>query len=339
MTTVLILLLAGVSNAQETTKTAPRGVESTAEPTEAPADEAPADEATEDGDTVTAPREDWTMTPPPEVEPGSERLVYVVEEGDTIDSIAMNQGFLPDDIRRWNRIEGEVAPGDEVILWVAPMEEEPEAPAPVIDVAEAEEAPKKGKKEKKEREDDGDDKSGVGFFAGVQVGPSFSLSPLKPAVAPRLELGLELPPLDRSFRIFVSGQYLRPKAIGDVSDDRVPGGSFSYEVNQDELSIAFGPSFRAGMIDGPVKPEVAVGPNVFLYRSTANGSAGGSAFPESQEQYTRVGIYAAAGIGAELGPGELTAHFMFQSSAFKGVITGEANSASLSPMVGYRFVF
>lgn len=274
--------------------------------------------------------------PPADVEPGSKLVWYEVKSGDTMESIANTLGFLPEDLRRWNQLgAGEPAPGTRLQTWVAPGPE-PE-PAPVAEPV-AEEPEKKKKKEPAEG-GEADEAQGVGFFVGLSVGPAFSISPLKPAVSPRLELGLELPPLDRSFRIFVSGQYLRPAAIGSANDDRVPGGSFDYDLRQDELSIAFGPAFRAGMLESKVKPEVSVGPNVYMYRSTVNGEAGGAAFPESREQYTRVGIFAAAGIGYELGPGELTVLLSCASSGLNGVVTGESNSLALSPLVGYRFVF
>ena len=193
------------------------------------------------------------------------------------------------------------------------------------------------KKEKKAKSRDAN--TGLGGFVGVQVGPAFSLTPLGTAVTPRLEGGLELPPLQRSFRVFVSAQYLRPRAVGSAADDRVPGGSFDYDLKQDELSIATGVSFRLGMLDSAIKPEVSVGPDLFMYRSTVVGSAGGAEFGESTEEYSRIGIFASGGVGVALGPGELTGLVQFQSSAFRATITGEAPSASISPTLGYRLVF
>lgn len=273
--------------------------------------------------------------PPDDVEAGSSLVWYEVKSGDTIEGIANDLGFLPDDLRRWNNLPtGEPAPGTRLQTWVAPGPE----PEPAVEPEPEPEPEGKTKRDKSKDGTDEDDK-GVGFFAGLSVGPAFSLNPLKPAVSPRLELGLELPPLDRSFRIFVSGQYLRPAAIGSADDARVPGGNFEYDLRQDELSIAFGPAFRTGMIESKVKPEISIGPNIYMYRSTVNGEAGGAAFPESREQYTRVGIFAAGGIGWELGPGELTVLLSCASSGLNGVVTGEANSLALSPLVGYRFVF
>ena len=128
-------------------------------------------------------------------------------------------------------------------------------------------------------------------------------------------------------------------ALAPAKADRVPGGSADYELKQDELSVNFGPAFRLGMLNGKVIPEVSVGPNIYMYRSTVNGSAGGAAFPETTEQYTRVGIYAAGGVGIALGPGELTGLLTLGSSALGGVVSGDVSSAALSPTVGYRFVF
>ncbi len=302
--TAILLLLTGLSFAQDKTVTPP-------------------DDTKEVSKTASADAENR----PKDVEEGSVRKVHTAKDGETVDSIAMDYGFMPADLKGWNKIAGDVKAGDEIVLWIPPAEPEPE-PEPEVEVAEA----------KPEKEKSSDDKEGVGGFVGVHVGPAFSLSPLGTAVTPRLEGGIILPVMDRSFRIFVGGQYLKPVTTGSAQDPHVVGG-WDYEMKQDELSISFGPAFRPGMLDGSVKPEVAVGPNIYMYRSTANGSAGGAAFPETTEQYTRVGIYASAGASMDLGPGELALLLTMASSGLNGVITGEAASAALSPSLGYRLVF
>ncbi|NCG18439.1 MAG: hypothetical protein GWP91_05445 [Rhodobacterales bacterium] len=268
---------------------------------------------------------------PSDVEEGSVQKVHTAKDGDTIDSISMEYGFMPLDLRSWNKIDGEVKAGDEIVLWIPPPEPEPEVET---QVAEAESV--KETEEKKPRIANGE--SGLGGFVGAHVGPAFSLSPLGTAVTPRLEGGVVLPMVDRSFRIFVGGQYLKPVASGEGQDVHVTGG-WDYEMKQDELSFSFGVGFRPGMLKGKIKPEVSVGPNIYLYRSTVNGSAAGAVFPESTEQYTRVGLYASGGASVDLGPGELAVLFTMASSGLNGVVTGEAASAALSPSLGYRLVF
>ena len=305
--TPILLLLAGLSFAQDKTVS--------------PTDDAKAEAATDDASAAV----------PAGVEEGSVRKVHTVKDGDTIDSIALDYGFMPVDLRGWNKLEGDVKAGDEVVLWIPPPEPESEAETEVADAA-----PTKEKKEKTQRS--ANDNQGIGGFVGAHVGPAFSLSPLGTAVTPRIEGGIILPMVDRSFRIFVGGQYLKPVASGEGQDPHVTGG-WDYEMKQDELSISFGVGFRPGMIDGKIKPEVSVGPNIYLYRSTVNGSAGGAAFPETTEQYTRVGIYASGGASMDLGPGELAVLLTMASSGLNGVVTGEAASAALSPSLGYRLIF
>lgn len=180
----------------------------------------------------------------------------------------------------------------------------------------------------------------MGGFAGVQVGPMLSFNGLGPTVLPRVEAGVTLPAMEGAWRIYASAQGTRAAASGTGSSDQLPGGTYDWELQQDQLVFGLGPMFRATMIDGPVVPEVAVGPTLALNRSVLNGSADGAPFPEQREQYTRVGIYAAAGVGIALGPGELTLLATLASAGLNGVVTGPStNSMSLTPTVGYRFVF
>lgn len=181
---------------------------------------------------------------------------------------------------------------------------------------------------------------GVGGFAGIQVGPMISLNGLGPTVLPRLEAGVTLPPMDGAWRIYASAQGTRAVGSGTGESDQVPGGTYEWELMQDQLVFGLGPMFRATMLDGPVVPEAAVGPTLSLNRSIVNGSADGEPFPEQREQYTRVGVYAAAGVAFLVGPGELTLLATLASSGLNGVVTGPStNSLSLTPTLGYRLVF
>jgi hypothetical protein len=327
MMTIVWMLLAGQSAAQDVDDS----------PADAPTVWGASDRATEGEDADGAdPADDGADGPPEGVEAGSVQKVYRVKEGDTLASIAASQGFMPADLTAWNELDGEPAAGTDLVLWAAPLvlatESQAQPEPEVVDT------PPQPPKEKKDKGTVNAERDGLAFFAGVQVGPAFSLNPLGTAISPRIELGVELPPMDRSWRIFGSVQYLKPLGNGEIADARMPGTS-TYALKQDELSIAFGPQFRLGMLDGKVVPELSVGPNIYMYRSTVNGESGGADFGESSEQFTRVGVYAAGGVGIGLGPGELTALLTLGSSGLGGTVTGEAASAALSPTVGYRVLF
>ena len=47
---------------------------------------------------------------------------------------------------------------------------------------------------------------GVSPFVGVHAGPGIFLSPLKVTATPSLEVGVELPPLDRRLRLSIGGR-------------------------------------------------------------------------------------------------------------------------------------
>ena len=182
------------------------------------------------------------------------------------------------------------------------------------------------------------DEGGVRFVAGVEVGPLVPLTRLSPAFAPRVEAGLELPVWDGHLRWLASASWARPVVEGTGQDPRVPDGRYDYRVAQDELTIATGPTLRIVDLGGPITPELSAGPAMFLLRSTADGSAGGAAFGAAQEQYTRLGAFAAVGATLDAGPGELVLDVGFQSSALGGTITGVRPTAAVTPWLGYRLV-
>jgi hypothetical protein len=183
-----------------------------------------------------------------------------------------------------------------------------------------------------------DARTGVAPFVGVQAGPAFPLSDLGPAVLPRLELGVELPPIGRRLRLFVAGQYLRPLGEGQGQEPRLAAGGYEYTLRQHELAFALGPTLRIPDLSAVVVPEASVGPQIYLHQSKVDGSAGGEPFGESVEEYTRVGGYASIGAAVVLGPAELVLQVAFTSSGLNGVVTGAASGAAIAPLLGVRFV-
>ncbi|TNE86037.1 MAG: hypothetical protein EP330_24185 [Deltaproteobacteria bacterium] len=176
------------------------------------------------------------------------------------------------------------------------------------------------------------------FVLGLHAGPAFALSPLDITALPRVTLGVELPPAQRRFRLWGGAAWAPPRSSGSVSDDRVPSGSFDYELRQQELMLGGGVAFAITNPEGPVVVDVEVGPQAFLLESRVDGSAGGEAFGEHREVYTRLGVMGALGIRIPAGPGEVAVQGLFTASKLDGRVTGDASSASISPSVGYRFV-
>jgi len=181
-------------------------------------------------------------------------------------------------------------------------------------------------------------RDGVAPFIGVQFGPGIPLSTLGVAPAPRLELGIELPVWERRLRLFAAGSFMRPIAMGEGKNAYVSGnGNWSYTLRQQEWTVAVGPMLRLPGA-GAFVPEFALAPDLYLLQSTVDGEAGGAPFDESTEQYTRLGVYAAAGGAVRLGPGELTLNLSLSTSGLNGVVTGTASTMALTPWVGYRLI-
>lgn len=178
----------------------------------------------------------------------------------------------------------------------------------------------------------------VAFVAGVHAGPSIALAPLDLTVLPRVTLGLELPFAQRRFRLWGSGAWAPPQASGSGGDDRVPGGSFDYELKQQELIVGGGIAFAITNPEGPVVLDIEAGPQAFMLESKIDGAAGGEAFGEHREVYTRVGFLGGLGIRIPAGPGEFAVQALFTTSKLDGRVTGPSTSSALTPSLGYRFV-
>ena len=182
-------------------------------------------------------------------------------------------------------------------------------------------------------------RAGVAPLVGLQVGGDLSLSPLGAAFLPQLELGVELPFSNRRFRVVGLGSWSRPPAAGQSEDSRVPDGAWTWELHQTEGMLALCGVVRIPELSERVVPELTLGPQVYLLRSTVDGAAGGQDFGESTEQYMRVGLHSALGVALALGPGELNAQLGFSTSALDGVVTGDSTTMALAPLLGYRLLF
>lgn len=137
----------------------------------------------------------------------------------------------------------------------------------------------------------------------------------------------------------VSTSYSQHAASGSATNPQVPGGSWTWDLQQQVLVVAPGISARYPQGLGPVVPELLLAPEVAMLQSTVEGEASGSPFGESTEAYTRVGLFAALAGSMELGPGEAVLSLQLTTSALDGEITGDSTTAALAPTLGYRMVF
>ena len=173
-------------------------------------------------------------------------------------------------------------------------------------------------------------------FIGAELGGAFALSPLQPAFAPRLEGGVSLAKGCVRVGLAAAGQW--PTASGSGTDDRVPDGTWTYELHQTELLLQPGVTLAPPVKDWPVTPELGLGPSVAWMKSTIDGTGGGAAFPQSTETSVRVGGFATLGARRALGPGELSLRGLFEGGSFAGAVTGKASASSVSVLAGYRLL-
>lgn len=216
--------------------------------------------------------------------------------------------------------------GDE---WVAPPE--PAAQAPVADAAVEPDPPP--------AEAEADDEPGP-LVVGAELGAIFPqlFSELGTHVSFGLELGYALPFLEQKLEVMFAAGYAPP-----ANDFSVAG--FDGEVDVQELTFSLGPRYRFLSRTEPWNVTAAIGPRLFLVRSTSSGSRGGEDFAEFEEQSTEVGFFLALGGEYRLGPGALFLDLDLGYSGLSHEITGDgepssgpdaASTGNLAATLGYR---
>ena len=178
--------------------------------------------------------------------------------------------------------------------------------------------------------------AGIGLVAAAKVGGGLSLSHLGASPVVELELGYDLPVLDRSLEVFVSGQYLAPSTSGsNLEDDRLPQAA-SYKVIQQEGIFTLGGLLRFPVPVSWVRPYAGIGARLYLLRTVVHGDAG-SPFGKNEETASRVGLWGAIGSEFYLGPGALVVEVAGAYSGLNGFIVRDSSTGGLSGALGYRF--
>jgi hypothetical protein len=203
---------------------------------------------------------------------------------------------------------------------VAPPMPEP-APAPVV--VEAEPVP-------------------PAFAIGLKVGvflPQISTQ-LTTNVAGGLEASWAFPGLKRRIGLYLEANYTQPTVSRSmVVDPRVPGGVYQGDQTQRELTFGLGLIGRVAPPGSAWNGYLQAGVRAYLLQTITNGSAGGNAFGENQEQSTQVGGFAALGVERRLGPGALLLEVGFGGSSLPHTITGEVSTSAMVVQLGYRLFF
>lgn len=176
------------------------------------------------------------------------------------------------------------------------------------------------------------------FWGGIEMAPILSTSELSAGFLPQLEVGVQLPYVDKMFGLVFYGSYHNSKTSGKGGILEMPNSAFTYDMIQREGEL--GLSFRTVFPQVPVvQPEIWLGPTVQLLQSEVIGKIDTTKYPTSTEQNTRIGFHAAI-LGSYVLPvGEIYGGCHYTTYMWKNLIQGEARSHLISPTVGYRYLF
>lgn len=177
-----------------------------------------------------------------------------------------------------------------------------------------------------------------GGILGAKVGAYLPqvFSPLQTSYFVEVEGGYVLPYLHRLFAVTASAAFSSPTVDGGGADPRLPGGSYSYNVTQQQLVLGLSVSAKIPL--GRFVPYVGIGPRLFLVRTASRGQAGPSSIPETVETSTEAGVGAPIGLDILLGPGRLFAEGQLLWAGTQQRSTGPAALGAIALALGYRLV-
>jgi hypothetical protein len=180
--------------------------------------------------------------------------------------------------------------------------------------------------------------AGAGLSVGLKLGGGFSqpFGDLGTSFLTELEVGYILPPLHRSFTVFLAGGYTQPGAEGKgLRDSRLPGPA-SYELTQQEALITLGLSYRLRLPIDILRPYASIGPRLYLMRTKISGQAGGESFGKNDETMTQIGVFGALGAELHFGPGAALLELSIATAGIDHYVLRDTSAGSLSVAVGYR---
>lgn len=182
-------------------------------------------------------------------------------------------------------------------------------------------------------------RDGIGVLVGLAVGPAVPVSGLGTHFVPRLEAGIELPPLGRRLRLVTTAQASRPVQLGAGSATTTSDGTYTWTLRESYWMVGAGPvvALRPGAERFNV--ELAVVPQLLHLVSRVTGTGGEGEIGETVEKEWRLATRLGAGARYAVGPGELTGALEAELAGFSGRVPGDAPATLIVPRVGYRLVW
>lgn len=177
-----------------------------------------------------------------------------------------------------------------------------------------------------------------GAVVGAKLGAllPYGFSPLSASYYVEVEGGYLLPYLRRLLSITASVAFTAPGSSGGGEDGRLPGGSFTYEVTQQQVQLGLTVTARVPL--GRAVPYLGIGPRVYLLRTLSSGRAGQSEIPQSAETGAAGGVGVPLGLDLLLGPGRAFVEAQLLWAPAGQRTTGEASLGAVMVGAGYRLV-
>jgi hypothetical protein len=177
-----------------------------------------------------------------------------------------------------------------------------------------------------------------GLLAGAKLGGVFSFGGLSPFVNVGIELGYVFPWMNRSFAAALDLDYTAPRKEGTSPDPRLPAGTYSWHLTEQQLAVMPVFLYRMTFLRGPATPYVGIGPRFYFVRGTVRGDMAGAPIEETKEQGTKIGFGLPLGIEFRLGPGALVGEALLQYAGVDHRVTGDSNLGAANVTVGYRLL-
>lgn len=173
-------------------------------------------------------------------------------------------------------------------------------------------------------------------YVGAKLGGIAPLDGLSPFASVGVEVGYVLPAADHHIAVGLVVDYTQPTARGTEMDPRVTGGTYTWQLTEQELGVMPIVLYRARPM-GAITPYAGLGPRLLFTRSTVEDD-GAPTIEATEEVSTEFGFGVPVGGELRLGPGRLTGELLLQYGTLDHTATGDTHAGAISLAIGYRMI-
>lgn len=173
-------------------------------------------------------------------------------------------------------------------------------------------------------------------YVGAKLGGIAPLDGLAPFGSVGVEVGYVLPAAGHHIAVALVVDYTQPTTRGTEMDPRVTGGTYTWQLTEQELGVMPVVVYRARPM-GSITPYAGIGPRLLFTRSTVEDD-GAPTIEATEEVSTEFGFGVPIGGELPLGPGRLTGELLLQYGTLDHTATGDSHAGAVSLAVGYRLI-